>query len=75
MARLVKEGIPTAPAALPETGRGPVAGSRASLTAPAGDGYAAESPLAEVRGCADCMVSFGEDAGFRMVVPAFPGNA
>ncbi len=37
------------------------------------DGYEAELPLAELEGCADCIVAFdGEE--LRMVLPGFPSS-
>jgi len=41
----------------------------------ADDGYSAEVALAEIEGCADCIVSFQNQGGFRIVAPGFPGNA
>ncbi|MCD4803029.1 MAG: hypothetical protein K8R16_08815 [Anaerolineales bacterium] len=39
----------------------------------ASDGYEAELSLAELEGCADCIVAFdGEE--LRMVLPGFPGS-
>jgi len=40
----------------------------------ADDGYSAELPLADVLGCGNCMVSFGDDPGYRTVLPDFPSN-
>jgi len=40
----------------------------------ADDGYSAEAPLAEVEACADCIVAFSNQGGFRIVAPDFPGN-
>ncbi|MBN1661584.1 MAG: molybdopterin-dependent oxidoreductase [Anaerolineae bacterium] len=40
----------------------------------ADDGYTAEVTLAEVQGCADCIVSFRNQGGFSTVLPGFPGN-
>ena len=40
----------------------------------ADDGYTAEVDLAEVRACADCIVSFRNQGGFSIVMPGFPGN-
>jgi hypothetical protein len=39
----------------------------------ADDDYTAEVPLADVQGCADCIVSFREQGGFSTVLPGFPG--
>jgi hypothetical protein len=40
----------------------------------ADDDYTAEATLAEVQGCADCIVSFRDQGGFSIVMPGFPGN-
>jgi DMSO/TMAO reductase YedYZ molybdopterin-dependent catalytic subunit len=40
----------------------------------ADDGYSAELPLAEVEACADCIVAFNNQGGFRIVAPGFPSN-
>jgi hypothetical protein len=40
----------------------------------ADDGYTAETTLAEVQGCADCIVSFRNQGGFSIVMPGFPGS-
>ncbi len=40
----------------------------------ADDESTAEVTLAEVRGCADCIVSFRNQGGFGIVMPGFPGN-
>ena len=40
----------------------------------ADDGYSAEVPLAEVEACADCIVAFSNQGGFRIVAPDLPGN-
>ena len=40
----------------------------------ADDGYTAEAPLADIQGCADCIVSFRNQGGFSIVAPGFPGN-
>jgi hypothetical protein len=40
----------------------------------ADDGFTAEVTLAEVRGCADCIVSFRENGGFSTVLPGFAGK-
>lgn len=40
----------------------------------ADDGYSAESPLAEVQACADCIVAFQNQGGFGIVAPGFPGS-
>lgn len=41
----------------------------------ADDGYSAEVVLAEIDACADCIVSFQNQGGFRIVAPGFPSNA
>jgi hypothetical protein len=38
------------------------------------DGYTAEAPLADVQGCADCIVSFRNQGGFSIVMPGFSGG-
>jgi hypothetical protein len=40
----------------------------------ADDDYAAEVTLAEVQGCADCIVSFRNQGGFSIVMPGFSGK-
>ncbi len=40
----------------------------------ADDGYTAEVALAELQGCADCIVSFRNQGGFSIVMPGFPGG-
>lgn len=40
----------------------------------ADDDYTAEVTLAEVQGCADCIVSFRDQGGFSIVMPSFPSN-
>lgn len=40
----------------------------------ADDGYSAEITLEEVRGCADCIVSFRDQGGFSTVLPGFSGK-
>jgi len=40
----------------------------------ADDGYTAELTLAEVQSCADCIVAFGDDPGFRSVMPGLSGK-
>jgi hypothetical protein len=37
----------------------------------ADDGYTAEMTLAEVQGCADCIVSFRSQGGFSIIAPGF----
>lgn len=41
----------------------------------ADDGYTAEVTLAEVQGCADCIVSFRDQGGFSIVMPGFSSKA
>jgi hypothetical protein len=38
------------------------------------DDYTAEATLAEVQGCADCIVSFRNQGGFSIVMPGFSGK-
>jgi hypothetical protein len=38
------------------------------------DGSTAEVVLADVQGCADCIVSFRNQGGFSIVMPGFPGK-
>ena len=52
---------------------GPAAGATAVVFV-ADDGYTAEATLAEVQGCADCIVSFRNQGGFSIVMPGFPGS-
>jgi hypothetical protein len=40
----------------------------------ADDGYTAETALADVQGCADCIVSFRNQGGFSIVMPDFASN-
>lgn len=40
----------------------------------ADDDYTAEVALAEVQGCANCIVSFRNEGGFRIVMPDFPSS-
>jgi hypothetical protein len=40
----------------------------------ADDDYTAEATLAEVQGCADCIVSFRDEGGFSTVMPGFSGK-
>lgn len=42
-----------------------------TVTFVADDGYTAETTLAELQGCADCIVAFREEGGFSMVLPGF----
>jgi hypothetical protein len=41
----------------------------------ADDGFTAETPLADVQACQDCIVSFRNQGGFSMVMPGFDGKA
>jgi tungstate transport system substrate-binding protein len=50
------------------------AGDATAVVFVADDGYTAEVTLAEVQGCADCIVSFRNQGGFSIVMPDFPGN-
>ncbi len=45
-----------------------------SLVFVADDGYTAQTALAEVRACQDCIVSLRNQGGFSIVMPGFPGN-
>jgi DMSO/TMAO reductase YedYZ molybdopterin-dependent catalytic subunit len=47
----------------------------ATLVFVADDGYSAEAPLADIEACANCIVAFQNQGGFRVVAPEFPGNA
>lgn len=38
------------------------------------DGSTAEVTLADLEGCADCIVSFRNQGGFSIVMPGFPGK-
>ena len=40
----------------------------------ADDGLTGEVTLAELRACADCIVSFRDQGGFSTVLPGFPNN-
>ncbi len=40
----------------------------------ADDGYSVEVDLAEVQGCANCIVAFRNQGGFSTVLPGFPKN-
>jgi len=40
----------------------------------ADDGYTAESPLADIEACADCIVSFRNQGGFSIIAPGFANN-
>lgn len=41
----------------------------------ADDGFTSEVDLAEVKACADCIVSFRDEGGFTMVMPGFSNKA
>ncbi len=45
-----------------------------TVTLVADDGYTAELPLADVQGCANCIVAFRTDGTLKTVLPDFPGN-
>jgi hypothetical protein len=38
----------------------------------ADDGTTAEAPLADIMGCADCIVAFRSQGGFSIVMPGYP---
>ena len=40
----------------------------------AGDGYTSEASLADIEGCAECIVAFQNQGGFGVVAHSFPGN-
>jgi DMSO/TMAO reductase YedYZ molybdopterin-dependent catalytic subunit len=46
----------------------------ATLAFVADDGYSSEAPLADIEACANCIVAFQNQGGFRIVAPDFPGN-
>jgi hypothetical protein len=46
----------------------------ATLVIIADDGYSAEAPLTDIEACANCIVAFQNQGGFRIVAPDFPGN-
>jgi hypothetical protein len=46
----------------------------ATLVIVADDGYSSEAPLADIEACANCIVAFQNQGGFRIVAPDFPGN-
>ena len=50
------------------------AGEATTLVFVADDGYSAEVALAEIQVCADCIVAFGDEGGFRIIAPGLPGN-
>lgn len=45
-----------------------------SLVLKAGDGYAAEGPLGDLRACADCLVAIGADGKLTAVMPGLTSN-
>ncbi len=49
-------------------------GDATTLAFVADDGYSAEVPLADIQACADCIVSFQNQGGFRIVAPGFPSD-
>jgi len=51
-----------------------VAADASTVVFVADDGYSAEAPLADVQGCADCIVSFRNQGGFSTVLPEFSGK-
>jgi hypothetical protein len=38
------------------------------------DGFTAETTLAEVMACTNCIISFRDQGGFSVVMPGFPGK-
>ena len=46
----------------------------ATLVLVAGDGYTAEVALADLVGCANCIVAFDPKGGLRTVFPDLAGN-
>jgi hypothetical protein len=63
-------GVPIA-ALLEEAG---VQDSATTLVYVADDGYTGEVAWAEVQACEDCIVSFRDEGGFRIVMPGFSGK-
>lgn len=63
-------GVPLA-ALLAEVG---ASADATTLIFSARDGYEAQAPLADVTACAECIVAFQDQGGFRVVLPGFPGN-
>jgi tungstate transport system substrate-binding protein len=51
-----------------------VQGDATTVVYVADDGFTAQASLADVQGCADCIVSFRNQGGFSIVMPGFPGN-
>jgi len=52
-----------------------VSADAVTLVFVADDGYEAEVDLAEARACAECIVAFRSNGGFRMTMPGFPSSA
>lgn len=50
------------------------AGEGATLVLVASDGYTAEIALADVQGCANCIVAFDPEGGLRSVMPEQSGK-
>ena len=46
-----------------------------TITFVADDGFTSDVDLAEVKACADCIVSFRDEGGFTMVMPGFSNKA
>jgi hypothetical protein len=46
----------------------------ATLAFVADDDYSAEASLADIEACANCIVAFQNQGGFRIVAPDFPSN-
>jgi hypothetical protein len=46
-----------------------------ALTFVADDGFTSDVDMAEVKACADCIVSFRDEGGFLMVMPGFSNKA
>jgi len=45
-----------------------------TLVFTANDGYEAQAPLADMQACAECIVAFQSQGGFRAVLPGFPSK-
>lgn len=45
-----------------------------TVTFVANDGYTAEAPLADLQGCADCIVAFRDEGSLGMILPGFPNK-
>ena len=52
-----------------------VAAGATAVVFVADDGYESELTLAEVQGCADCIIAFRDEGGFSTVMPNFSGKA